>query len=135
MKLYLLDTQTLGLFIQGIHPPLTQRMMQATQAQTITTSALCRADLRYGQSLLAPADPRRSAIALLLHELPTLAWTAAAADRYGDIQAQCHRQGQPLGDMDALIAAHALAEDLILVTPHARRLQWVAGLRVEDWVG
>ena len=135
MKLYLLDTQTLGLFIQGIHPPLTQRMMQATQAQTITTSALCRADLRYGQSLLAPADPRRSAIDLLLHELPTLAWTAAAADRYGGIQAQFHLLGQSLGDMTALVAAQALAEDLILVTPHARRLEWVAGLRVEDWAG
>jgi tRNA(fMet)-specific endonuclease VapC len=135
MRLYLLDTHTLGLFIRGVHPQLTQRMVQATQAQTVATSALCRAELRYGQSLLAPADPRRSAIDLLLHELPTLAWTAAAADRYGDVQAQAHWLGQSLGDMNALVAAQALAEDLILVTPQARRLAWVEGLRVEDWVG
>jgi tRNA(fMet)-specific endonuclease VapC len=134
MKLYLLDTHTLGLFIRGIHPQLTQRMVQATQAQTIATSALCRAELRYGQSLLTPGDQRRSAIDLLLHELPTMAWTVAAADRYGDIQAQAHWLGQSLDDMNALVAAQAVAEDLTLVTPHARRLQWVQGLRVEDWV-
>jgi antitoxin VapB len=54
-------------------PALTLRMAQATQAQTIATSAICRAELRYGQSLMAANDKRRVPIDLLLHELPTLA--------------------------------------------------------------
>jgi tRNA(fMet)-specific endonuclease VapC len=73
-------------------------------------------------------------IDLLLHELPTLPWTVAAADRYGDIKAQFKRQGLPLGDMDTLIAAHALAENLILVTHNTWHFERVVGLRVEDWV-
>jgi tRNA(fMet)-specific endonuclease VapC len=57
----------------------------------------------------------------------------AAADRYGDIKAQFKKQGLPLVDMAALIAAHALAENLILVTNNTRHFERVSGLRVEDW--
>jgi tRNA(fMet)-specific endonuclease VapC len=134
VTLYLLDTNIISYFIKGIHPALTQRMAQATQAQTIATSAICRAEVRYGQGLMAADDKRRVPIDLLLHELPTLQWTVAAADRYGDIKAQFKRQGLPLGDMDTLIAAHALAENLILVTHNTRHFERVVGLRVEDWV-
>lgn len=134
MTLYLLDTNIISHFIKGIHPALMQRMTQALQAQTIATSAICRAEVRYGQGLMTASDKRRVAIDLLLHELPTLPWTVAAADRYADIKAQYKRQGLPIGDMDTLIAAHALAENLILVTHNTQHFERVPGLRVEDWV-
>ncbi len=105
-------------------------MAQAMQAQTIATSAICRAELRYGQGLMAANDKRRVPIDLSLHELPSLSWTVAAADRYGDIQAQFKRQGLPMGEMDTLIAAHALVENLILVTHNTRHFERVLGLRV-----
>jgi tRNA(fMet)-specific endonuclease VapC len=70
-------------------------MARATQAQTTATSAICRAELRHGQGLMAADDKRRVPIDLLLHELPTLPWTVAAANRYGDLQAQFKRQGLP----------------------------------------
>ena len=104
------------------------------QAQTIVTSVICRAELRYGQNLMAHEDKRRKAIDLLLHELPALPWTAAAADRYGEIQAYLKRQGMPIGELDTRIAAHALAEDLILVTHNTRQLEDVPGLKLEDWM-
>ncbi len=134
MTLYLLDTNIISYFIKGTYPALTQRMAQAMQAQTIATSAICRAEVRYGQGLMATDDKRRLPIDLLLHELPALPWPVAAADRYGDIKAQFKRQGLPISDMDTLIAAHALAENLILVTHNTRHFERVSGLRVEDWV-
>ena len=104
------------------------------QIQSIVTSDICRAELRYGQNLMAHEDKRRKAIDLLLHELPALPWTAAAADRYGEIQAYLKRQGMPIGELDTRIAAHALAEDLILVTHNTRQLEDVPGLKLEDWM-
>jgi tRNA(fMet)-specific endonuclease VapC len=134
VTLYLLDTNILSYFIKGINPALTRRMAQAMQAQTIVTSVICRAELRYGLGLMAHDDKRRAPVDLLLLELPALPWTTAAADSYGEIKALLKRQGFPIGEMDTQIAAHALAEDLILVTHNTRHFDKVPGLKLEDWM-
>ena len=66
--------------------------------------------------------------------MPTLPCTTAAADHYGQVKPLLKHQGMPIGEMDTQIAAHALAEDLILVTHNARHFKSVPGLKLEDWV-
>ena len=56
---YLLDTNILSYFIRGNHPALMRRMGAAMQAQTSATSAICRAEIRYGHALMAGNDKRR----------------------------------------------------------------------------
>ena len=80
---YLLDTNILSYFIRGNHPALMRRMVTAMQAQTIATSVICRAEIRYGQALMAGNDKRHKPINLMLLELPALAWTANAAGERG----------------------------------------------------
>ena len=133
MTLYLLDTNILSYFVKGIHPALHERMTQALQRQDIAISAITRAEIRYGQGLMAADDRRRRRIDLLLDEVPALPWTVAAADRYGEIKALLRRQGVPIGEMDTQIAAHALAEGLPLVTHNTRHFERIAGLKLEDW--
>jgi tRNA(fMet)-specific endonuclease VapC len=77
---------------------------------------------------------RRSFIDHFLLRLPNLVWTSNAADRYGDIKALHKRQGTPIGEIDTQIAAHALAEGLILVTHNTKHFVKVPGLKLEDWV-
>jgi tRNA(fMet)-specific endonuclease VapC len=48
-------------------------------------------------------------------------------------QTYCTRQGTPIHPNDLLIAAHALAADLLLVTANMREFQRVPALRVENW--
>lgn len=134
MKRYLLDTNIVSYFIKGIHPGLHGRMRLALQAQDIAISAITRAELRYGQNLMAADDKRRVRIDLLLQDLPVMPWNTAAADIYGEIGALLRRQGTPIGEMDTQIAAHALAEDLILVTHNTRHFEKVLGLKLEDWM-
>ena len=134
MTLYMLDTNILSYFLKGMQPGLTARMAQTLRTQNSAISAITRAEMRYGQALVAADDKRRRGIDLLLGQLPTLPWTAAAADRYGDIQSQFKKQGTPIGEMDTQIAAHALAENLVLVTHNTRHFERVAGLRLEDWM-
>jgi tRNA(fMet)-specific endonuclease VapC len=134
VTLYLLDTNILSYFIKGINPALTRRMAEAMQAQTIATSVICRAELRYGQGLMAQDDKRRAPVDLLLLELPALPWTTAAADSYGEIKALLKRRGIPIGEKDTQIAAHALAEELILVTHNTRPFEKVPGIKLEDWM-
>ncbi len=133
MKLHLLDTNILSYFVKGIYPSLQRRMARAFEDEDMAISAITRAELRYGQGLMAADDKRRARVDLLLAEMPTLPWTTAAADHYGQIKALLQRQGTPIGEMDTQIAAHALAEDLILVTHNTRHFKSVPGLKLEDW--
>ena len=83
---------------------------------------------------MAHDDKRRVPVALLLLELPALHKTVAAADSDGEVKALLKRQGFPFGEMDTRIAAHALAEKLILVTHTTQDSKKTSGLKVEDWM-
>ncbi|MFM8459812.1 MAG: PIN domain-containing protein, partial [Chthoniobacterales bacterium] len=59
---------------------------------------------------------------------------AAAAAVYGEIRAHLQRSGKPIGSYDLLLAAHALHEDLTLVTNNMREFRRVPDLRAENWI-
>ncbi|NJM44205.1 MAG: type II toxin-antitoxin system VapC family toxin [Brachymonas sp.] len=130
---YLLDTNTVSYFIRRSSSPLEKRMTLALKQNCAAISTLTRAELRYGQALMDAQDKRRSMIDLLLQQLPHLPWTLEAADQYGQIKSQLKRAGEPIGEIDTQIAAHALAESLILVTHNTQHFERVQGLRVDDW--
>ena len=131
---YLADTNILGYFARNAQGPLQGRMLKAMQNQEVAISVITRAETRYGLALLNPDDKRRNAIALLLQEYPVMPWTTRAADRYGEIASHLQLTGKTIGVMDTQIAAHALAENLILVTHNTRHFERVAGLKIEDWM-
>jgi len=131
---YLADTNILGYFARHSPGPLQQRMLSAMLKQEVAISAITRAETRYELALLKANDKRRASVNLLLQEYPALPWTAAAADRYGDIAAHLQQSRQVIGEMDTLIAAHALAEGLILVTHNTRHFERIPGLKLEDWM-
>jgi tRNA(fMet)-specific endonuclease VapC len=54
--------------------------------------------------------------------------------RYGSIRNQLYRDGQDIGIMDTLIAAHAVSQNLILITNNAKHFQRVPKLKLENWV-
>nr|MDP2191300.1 type II toxin-antitoxin system VapC family toxin [Rhodoferax sp.] len=134
MRDYLLDTNIVSYFIRGYDTALVERVTQVLDAQSATISVITRAELRFGQAGMVAADKRKRAIDLVLTQLTVLPWTSAAADHYGTIKDTLKRQGTPIGDMDTMIAAHALAEDLILVTHNTRHFEKVPGLKLEDWM-
>jgi predicted nucleic acid-binding protein len=130
---YLADSNILSYFIRGGYAPLHARMSEELARQSVVTSAICRAELRFGQSGLGPQDKRLRMIDLCLLQVPALPWTDQAADAYGPLAQQLRQQGRPIGAMDTLIAAHALAEGLILVTHNTRHFEGIEGLLLEDW--
>ena len=131
---HLVDTNILGYFARNSSTVLQKRMWAALQKQEIAISAITRAETRFGLALLQADDKRRRTMDLLLNELPVLPWTLEAADRYGDIAAHLQQSGQPIGQMDTQIAAHALALGLPLVTHNTRHFKRVPGLKLKDWM-
>ena len=60
-------------------------------------------------------------------------YDGSAAGEYGKIRSLLERQGEPIGALDLLIAAHALSLGCMLVTNNMREFKKVSGLLVEDW--
>jgi tRNA(fMet)-specific endonuclease VapC len=130
---YFIDTDIASYFLRQTHPPLNAHMKAAMREGEIALSAITRAELRYGQSLMETQDRRQNLINLFLMEVPTLEWTSAAADHYGQLAAIQKKTGKPIGVMDTQIAAHALAEELTLITHNTRHYKRIPGLKIEDW--
>ena len=61
-----------------------------------------------------------------------LPWNSEAAQRYGQIRAALEREGQAMGNLDTMIAAHALALGTVLVT-NDQAFTRIKELNVEDW--
>jgi len=130
---YLADTNIIGYFSRQQHIGLQQRVESTLRAQELAISVVNRAEIRFGQALLNANDKRHITIDLLLEATPTLVWTTQAADLYGTINAQLRKTGLPIGDLDVMIAAHALSENLILVTHNTKHFERIKGLKMEDW--
>ena len=61
-------------------------------------------------------------------------WNVEAARQYGKIRTSLEKRGKPIGNMDLLIAAHALSQQCILVSNNLREFSRVRGLKCESWV-
>ncbi|WP_266095673.1 type II toxin-antitoxin system VapC family toxin [Acinetobacter haemolyticus] len=69
-----------------------------------------------------------------LSRLQILDYGVDAAIQYGNIKAQLKRKGQPIGENDLHIAAHARSRGLILVTNNTREFERVPALQIENWL-
>ena len=134
MMRYMLDTNIVSYYLRRAAPALEARMDEGLKRRSMAISVITRAELRFGQMGLPPPDRRRPLIDSFLLRLPSLEWTSEAADHYGAIKHTLKTQGTPIGDMDTQIAAHALAEKLILVTHNTRHFEKVPSLKLEDWM-
>jgi len=69
----------------------------------------------------------------LLQQLPVLPLPSTAGEVYAQIRSELTPAGRVIGPNDLWIAAHAMAEDLILVTNNEREFRRVRGLKIENW--
>lgn len=57
----------------------------------------------------------------------------AAAEAAANVRVNLERRGQVIGPYDLLIAGHALAANLVLVTNNLREFRRVPDLKIESW--
>ena len=130
---YLLDTNTLSDFLRNPKGLVTKRLAVVGEA-TACTSIIVACELRYGAT--KKGSPRLAErVDQLLASLEVLPLDRESDCRYAEIRAHLSRTGQPIGANDLLIAAHALALDLILVTDNVDEFACVPGLATENWLG
>jgi tRNA(fMet)-specific endonuclease VapC len=64
--------------------------------------------------------------------MDVLPWDSEAAWQYAELRAAMERRGKPMGNLDMMIAAHALAAQAVLVT-NDHVFRQVKQLKIEDW--
>ncbi|MBN9428269.1 MAG: type II toxin-antitoxin system VapC family toxin [Burkholderiales bacterium] len=132
MNGYLLDTNILSDLIRDPDGSAARRVEQVGP-KDIFTSIIVAAELRYGCA--KKGSPKLLAkVEGLLETIPVLPLDIPADAEYGGIRAELEAAGQPIGMNDLLIAAHAYALGLTLVTDNTREFGRIGGLKVENWL-
>jgi tRNA(fMet)-specific endonuclease VapC len=80
------------------------------------------------------SPPLTAVIEGLIGRIAVLDINLRVAREYAALRASLDRAGKPIGANDFWIAAHALAENLTLVTANEREFARVPGLKVENWL-
>lgn len=128
---YLLDTNTASYILKGKIPRVRERLLRLAMGQ-IAISAVTEAELRYGVVRRPEAVQLKIAVDEFLLRVESLPWDSEAAQHYAYLRAALEREGEPMGNLDMMIASHALAAECTLVT-NDRAFRRVKHLRTEDW--
>ena len=132
--MWMLDTNICS-YVLRRHPLTVKARFDQVGPDQLAISTVVLAELLFGavQHPIKGAEIRQD-IDDMVRRLVVMPWSAQAADEYSRLRAFLQRQGTPIGNMDLLIAAHALAENAVLVTNNLREFGRVPGLRLENWM-
>lgn len=130
---YMLDTN-ICIYAIKHKPEIVIKNFLQHDPDEICISSITYAELMYGVEKSQAVDRNRMAMAMFLSPITIREFNAAAAEEYGKIRADLEKKGTPIGPMDMMIAAHAKAEKLIIVTNNVKEFNRVNDLTIENWV-
>ena len=129
--LYILDTNTVSYVLKGNIPEVREHLARVPMAE-VAVSVVTEAELRFGLARRPHAKQLAIAVEEFLLRVTILPWDSSAARPYAHLRAALEQAGTPLGNLDMMIAAQALAVNGVLVT-HDRALRRIKRLKTEDW--
>ncbi len=129
---YLLDTN-ICIYIAKQKPHGVLARLERLRSGDVGMSIITHLELVYGAWKSQHRDANLLRIQELERVIPVLPLDVSTGEHYGRIRAELERKGSPIGAYDLLIAAHALALGLTLVTNNAREFRRVPQLMVENW--
>lgn len=127
---YMLDTNMVSHFIKGINN--VRNKVISVPMSELGISAITEGELLFGLAKKPDAKQLHIVVHEFLIRVDVLPWDSAVANCYGKLRADLQKKGKVLGNLDLLIAAHALTLGLVLIT-NDRAFTQVKGLQIEDW--
>jgi len=132
MPRYMLDTDTCSYIMKRSHPTVLKRL-QGVPVGDVCMSVITKAELLYGAEISPRHAQDAAALAAFLPYVEALDFADDSALRFAEIRADLKKRGALIGANDLLIAAHARALDLTLVTNNTAEFERVRGLAIENW--
>lgn len=113
-------------------------MVKQHRPEDIFISSLTVGEIALGMFKLKNRNPEKHQL-LYDHTIRIMVamnvknFTGITAWMYGDIRAALQEVGEDIGVLACLIAAHALAEEMVLVTSNLRHFMRIPKLKIENW--
>ena len=128
---YLLDTN-ICIYIINSRPEKVLQRFRKERIGNIGISSITASELAYGV-IKSGSERNRLALEMFLAPLEIYPFDESVIWHYGEVRADLEKQGKPIGALDTMIAAHALALNSILVTNNTREFSRVDSLHYENW--
>ena len=97
-------------------------------------SSVTWGELVYGAERSSQPERNLADIEALAARLEVAPFEFSGATHFGQLRAELYKEGKPIGPYDMMIAGHARALGLVLVTNNLKEFKRVPGLRVENWL-
>jgi len=135
-SVYLLDTNIVSEPLKPKpHPEVLKRMRSYDGVLCI--ASIVWHELLFGMTRLAQGAQQRRIQAYLFDVVapafPVVDYTGSAASIHATIRAHATASGKALSFADGIIAATALANNLLLVTRNTQDFESIPGLYIENW--
>ena len=130
--IYLPDTNAWIAYLNPDASPVKSKLA-AHATDTIGLCTVVKAELLFGAYRSARREKNLRTLSFLFQSFQSVPFDDLAAEQYGRIRAELAAQGTPIGPNDLLIAAIAVAYNLVVVTHNTREFGRVPGLVIEDW--
>jgi len=99
----------------------------------IALPAFVVAELDYGAKAFQKAKENLEKLYRFVDIVKVIPFDLECAKIFGTIKSKLRSIGKPTGEMDALIAATAMAHKAMLVTANRKHFENIEGLKVEVW--
>ena len=129
---YLIDTN-ICIYIMNQSPPEVIQKFKNFEIGQIGISSITVSELNYGVAKSQQKKKNAKRLEEFLTPFMILPYDENASKYYGTIRSHLESQGKVIGPLDMLIAAHAVSEDLTLVTNNEKEFQRIESLKVENW--
>lgn len=129
---YMLDTNICIFAIRNSNDNVLKKFREHLDDE-LYISSITLAELMYGVEKNRKPEQNRNALLQFLTLIDIKEFSEKAAIEYGKIRAFLENQGTPIGPLDTLIAAHAVSENMILVTHNTKEFLRIPDLTVENW--
>jgi len=131
MLKYLLDTNIVIYTMKNRPEQIRKKFQQHNGEMGISTITL--GELVFGAEHSQQVERNLADIEGMITRLEVLSFDVKAAYHFGQIRSELYRIGQPIGPYDMMIAGHARAYGLRLVTNNIKEFERVQGLLLEGW--
>jgi tRNA(fMet)-specific endonuclease VapC len=129
---YLIDTN-ICIYIMNKRPAGVIKKFKQFQPGEIGISTITVSELQYGAAKSTYREKNEIRLEEFLFPFEILNYDQAAAKVYVDVRFQLEKRGQPIGLLDLFIAAHAISQDLVLITNNDKEFMRIKRLKIENW--
>jgi tRNA(fMet)-specific endonuclease VapC len=131
MPRFMLDTN-MCIYLMKHQPEEVARRFAQCEVGDVVISAITFAELEYGVEVATDPARERRHLDSLVEDIPVMPFDAFAARAYGPVRVTTRERKRD--QLDKLIAAHAIALGVALVTNNAKDFAAYPGLIIDNWL-